>query len=194
MKRLHRLLAITTLLFLLLGGAVGSFTRPALAHERSEVGPYVVITGWEIEPVIVGERNAIVMEITEGGRPAIGLETGLKLQVSYGGRTFLGNLEPTGEPGHYHMPILPTVRGQYEVLLTGSVAGVDINGVIEPEEVLPASALQFPEAPPDNVTLAERLGGLADEIQTVQKLAIAGIALGLIGLVLSGMNLLRRRR
>ncbi len=186
--------AAALLLLLVLIAAVFFQTPPALAHTESEVGPYIVVTGWENEPPIVGERNALVLHVTENGVPAVGLEAGLKIQVSYAGRIFLGNLEPTGEPGWYRMPILPTVRGKYDAQLTGSVAGVEINGVLEPEEVLSASTLQFPETPPDSVTLAERLSGLTDALQTVQKLAIAGIALGLIGLVLSGINLARRRR
>lgn len=193
MNRLYRLLAAITLFFLLITIAALPLTPPALAHGESEIGPYVVITGWEIEPPIVGERNAIVFEITENGQPVTGLEASLKMQVSYAGRTFLGNLEPTGDPGHYRTPILPTVRGQYEVQLTGNVAGVAINGMVEPEEVLPASLLQFPEAPADNLNLADRLGGLADEIRMVQGLAIAGIILGLISLILSGIRLRRRR-
>ena len=39
---------------------------PALAHARIEVGPYVIIVGWVEEPVIVGERNAILIEVTQG--------------------------------------------------------------------------------------------------------------------------------
>lgn len=194
MTRFHHLPAAALLLFLLLTGAAFFQTRLALAHTESEVGPYIIVTGWENEPPIVGERNALVLHVTENGLPAVGLEAGLKIQVTYAGRVFLGNLEPTGEPGWYRMPIVPTVRGQYEAQLTGSMAGVEINGMIEPEEVLSASALQFPEAPPDSVTLAERLSGLTDTLQSVQKLAIAGIALGLIGLVLSGVNLARRRK
>ncbi|GAB4158934.1 MAG: hypothetical protein Fur0021_29330 [Candidatus Promineifilaceae bacterium] len=194
MTRFHHLPAAALLLFLLLTGMTFFQTPLALAHTESEVGPYIVVTGWENEPPIVGERNALVLYVTANGLPAVGLEAGLKIQVSYAGRVFLGNLEPTGEPGWYRMPILPTVRGKYEAQLTGSVAGVEINGVIEPEEVLPASVLQFPEAPPDSVTLAERLSGLTDEIKTVQTLAIAGIALGIIALVLSGVNLTRRRK
>ena len=36
--------------------------RPVLAHSRAEVGPYVIVVGWENEPVIVGERNAVPAE------------------------------------------------------------------------------------------------------------------------------------
>ena len=188
MLRQHRLPAVFALLVLLV---CAGLTMPAFAHEQSEIGPFIVVTGWENEPVIVGERNALVLQITRDGAPVDGLEADLKVQVSYAGRTFIGNLEPTGESGWYRVPILPTVRGQYDVLLTGTVDGVAINGTIEPEEVLSASTLQFPEMPPDNQTLADRL---ADEIQTIQKLAIAGIAIGIIGLALSGANMARRRK
>ncbi len=38
--------------------------RTALAHERVEIGPYVIVVGWVNEPAIVGERNALFLEIT----------------------------------------------------------------------------------------------------------------------------------
>ena len=39
--------------------ALAVFPRAALAHSRVEVGPYTIVVGWEKEPVIVGERNAM---------------------------------------------------------------------------------------------------------------------------------------
>ena len=51
-----RLALATILISLVFAGLLG---QSALAHTRVEVGPDVLIVGWENEPVIVGERNAI---------------------------------------------------------------------------------------------------------------------------------------
>ncbi|NJN43674.1 MAG: hypothetical protein HC806_02355 [Anaerolineae bacterium] len=40
-------------------GLAITIPNPALAHTRVEAGPYVIIVGWQEEPVIVGERNAV---------------------------------------------------------------------------------------------------------------------------------------
>ncbi|MEM7344070.1 MAG: hypothetical protein AAF485_07495, partial [Chloroflexota bacterium] len=84
--------------FLTLIGAVLLQPEPALAHTRVEIGPYVIIVGWVEEPVIVGERNALLLEVTEGEEPIIGLESSLELEVLYAGRTFIGNVSPSGVP------------------------------------------------------------------------------------------------
>jgi hypothetical protein len=95
--------------------------RPAEAHTRVELGPYVVILGWEKEPVVVGERNALLLEVTEDEEPVEGLESTLSFVVLYGGQTFTGNLNPTTTPGLYSAEILPTVRGLYAVELSGAI-------------------------------------------------------------------------
>lgn len=168
-------------------------TRPVSAHSRAEVGPYVIIVGWEHEPVIVGERNAVVVEVFEGDTPVEGLEGTLDAAINYAGRTFLANLEPTTEPGFYKIDILPTVRGQYELVLTGEITDLTVNEVLEPEEVLPAAVLEFPEEMPDIQMLQTNIDELNGRLQTAQFLAIGGLLLGLAGVGIGVFALLRRR-
>ncbi len=63
LSRLTMACAFLSLLFVSVG------VRSALAHERVELGPYVVVVGWVKEPAIVGERNALFLQITEDGEP-----------------------------------------------------------------------------------------------------------------------------
>lgn len=169
-------------------------TQTALAHARIEVGPYVIIVGWRSEPPIVGDRNALIFEISEDGRPVEGVEGTLDVVISYAGRTFTGNLNPTATPGLYAVEIYPTVRGQYTVQLNGAIEETAVDASGQPEEVLPATVLQFPEAPPDTLTLQASLDELASQIQTIQILAIAGLVVGLLGLVVAIFALVRSRR
>ena len=166
---------------------------PAQAHTRTEIGPYTVIVGWIDEPVIVNERNALVIDVHEGDEPVIGLEGTLDVTVLYAGRTFRGNLTPTGDPGVYTTEILPTRRGQYEVQLTGTIGDLAVDETIAPEEVLTAAVLQFPESPPDTLTLQDEIDGLSARLSTANNLAIGGIVAGVLGLLVGVAGLIRRR-
>ena len=177
---------------LLAAGIVSLRPQPAAAHARVEVGPYVVIVGWLEEPVIVGERNAIFIEVTENETPVVGLEASLDVSVLYGGRTFIGNLSPAGTPGVYTAEIFPTVRGQYTVHLTGAIGDEPVDEQVDPEEVLSPGVLQFPEVQPELKDLQDTVQNLEGRLQTAYILAIAGAVLGLIGIATGVLALVRR--
>lgn len=168
--------------------------RPALAHSRVEFGPYVIIVGWETEPVIVGERNALFLDVSKNGTPVEGLEGSLGITISYGGQTFSGNLQPGVDPGMYTTEILPTVRGQYSVHMTGMVEDLEINETVEPEEVLPAAVLQFPESAPDGRELQASIDELTSQLQTARILAVIGLVLAIGGIALAAFSLAKSQR
>jgi hypothetical protein len=169
--------------------AVLKFVQPALAHTRVEIGPYTLVLGWQNEPVIVGERNALLLEITEAGIPVEGLEGTLELTVLYGGESFTGQLAPAGTPGTYAAEIFPTVRGQYEVQLTGRIGDEPVDMLLEPEAVLPANVLQFPEAQPDPVELAAEVDRLTESQGRLRALAVIGMVAGGAGLLMGSVAL-----
>src|SRR4030095_16943621 len=71
----------------------------------------------------------------------------LTVTVSYGGQDKTLTLQPLGEdtPGQFVAPILPTVAGEYTIILGGKLGDSDVNNVeVQPEEVQPADTLQFP--------------------------------------------------
>lgn len=165
----------------------------ALAHERVEVGPYLFIIGWENEPPVVGDRNFITIEISRGDERVVEAEASLDLTVEYGGRTFSANLNPTSTPGFYRVDMYPTVRGQYLVKFTGTLGDTAVDFEAEPEEVLPAAVLQFPESPPDTIELQSQIDNLAAQLDTARLLAIGGIVVGIIGIIVGAAGLLRKR-
>ena len=169
--------------------AVLKIVQPALAHTRVEIGPYTLVLGWQNEPVIVGERNALLLEITEAETPVEGLEGTLKLTVLYGGESFTGQLAPAGSPGTYAAEIFPTVRGQYEVQLTGAIGDEPVDIFLEPEAVLPANVLQFPEAQPDPVELAGEVDRLTESQGRLRALAVIGMVAGGAGLLMGSVAL-----
>lgn len=165
----------------------------AYAHTRVEIGPYLLIIGWETEPVVVGERNALFFDVSKDDQPVEGLESTLVVAILYGGQTFTGNLQPGSEPGIYTVEVVPTVRGQYSVQLSGSLEDLEINEVVEPEEVLPSAVLEFPESPPDTRAMQETINELSDQLQTYQILSVTAVGLAIFALILAAISLIRGR-
>lgn len=168
-------------------------THTALAHTRVEVGPYAIVVGWLQEPPIVGERNALTIEITEDEQPVSGAEATLDVEVLYAGRTWRVNMNPTETPGLYTAVLFPTVRGTYTTRIFGTLAETDIDVELDPEEVLPASNLQFPEPLPDTIALQEQVEQLQAELQAARTWSFIGVGVGVLGTLLGLVGLLRRR-
>ncbi|MFQ5616435.1 MAG: hypothetical protein ACE5GO_08255 [Anaerolineales bacterium] len=185
------LVAVAIFIALSIAGVVA---QPALAHTRIELDPYTIIFGWVTEPVIVGERNEILIEVFEGDAPVTGVESTLEIEVLYGGRTYLGTLTPTEKPGWYVVDIFPTVRGQYEIHLVGTIGDLEVDEFVEPEEVLPAKVVQFPEPQPDPIELQKNIDELQAQLETTNFLAIIGVATGVAGIGLSAFSILRRSK
>lgn len=168
-------------------------SHTALAHTRVEVGPYAIVVGWLQEPPIVGERNALTLEITENELPVTGAEAALDVEVLYAGRTWRVNMNPTSTPGLYTATLFPTVRGVYTTRLFGTLGSTDVDVELDPEEVLPASNLQFPQPLPDTIALQEQVDQLQAELQTARTWSLVGSGAGLAGILLGLAGLLRRK-
>lgn len=164
-----------------------------LAHTRVEVGPYAIVVGWLVEPPIVGERNALVVEISEGETPVADAESDLRAELVYGAQTFRTNLNPTDDPGVYTATVFPTVRGQYAVRLFGTLGDLEIDETIEPEEVFSADRIQFPEPLPDTRELERQIITLEDELQTTRTFSIIALGIGLLGVVIAVVAILKNK-
>ena len=165
----------------------------AQAHTRVEVGPYTFVVGWLQEPPIVGERNALTIEVTENEQPLTGAEATMDVEVLYAGRTWRVNMNPTETPGLYTATLFPTVRGVYTTRLFGTLGSTNIDVELDPEEVLPASNLQFPQPLPDTIALQEQMTQLEADLQTARTWSFVGSGAGLAGILLGLFGLLRRR-
>ncbi|MAU00609.1 MAG: hypothetical protein CL608_25985 [Anaerolineaceae bacterium] len=193
MRSYQRILALLLALTIVVFGR-----KMALAHERVEIGPYVIVVGWVNEPAIVGERNALFLEITENDEPVTGVEATLDAELLYGGRTFRSNLTPSLTPGQYTVEFIPTVRGQYDVRLFGSIEDTDLDEVVAPEEVFSADRIQFPEPEPSVRELQRETQQQIDELearlQTAQLVAYIGVGVGLVGIALAIWSLRRKQK
>ena len=159
----------------------------AFAHESITVGDYTLEIGWLGEPPIVGQQNAIVVNVsTTSDEQPVEDVSGLTVAVSYGGQNKTLTLQPLGEdtPGQFVAPILPTVPGQYTVNLDGKLGDTDVKVDVQPEEVQAADVLQFPSA---------TSGQQSADLGVMNWLIYISLLIGLIALVLGVMALRKSR-
>ena len=160
---------------------------PALAHQAVDSGNYHFEIGWVNEPVIVGERNALDLFVAPKAQPDQGLagaESTLQFTVEYGGVNQSYDLVPVeNAPGHYTAAFIPTRLGQYTFHLTGQIKDEKIDVSVQPEEVVAAGKLAFPEPQPAVADLQAQLAAAQSQANTAMLVAVSGLAFGLIGLV-----------
>ncbi len=166
----------------------------ALAHSKVEVGAHRIVVGWASEPPLVGLRNAITVEISRDQVPLQDSKTSLILELRYAGRSRRSPLTPTATPGLYTVDLIPTVRGQYTVHVSGQIDGVAIDQALEPEEVLPATHLQFPETQPAGHELQSTVATLEAKLQSLHTWATADVGCGALGCIMAVASLLMARR
>jgi hypothetical protein len=158
----------------------------ALAHESITVGEYTLEIGWLGEPPIVGQQNAIVVNVsTTSDEQPVEDVSDLTVTVSYGGQDKTLTLQPLGEdtPGQFVAPILPTVAGQYTIKLGGTLGDTAVETQVDPEEVQPADMLAFPSvASAESAQQSANLGAM-------NWLIYLSLLIGLIALILGVMAL-----
>jgi hypothetical protein len=155
----------------------------ALAHESITIGDYTVEIGWLSEPPIVGQQNAIVVNVstTADQQPVEDVST-LTVTISYGGQKKTLTLQPLGEdtPGQFVAPILPTVPGEYTVILGGMLGGTAADAETHVEEVQPVDTLQFPSVNSEQQNV---------DLGVMHWLIYLSLLIGMIALILGVMAL-----
>ncbi len=182
-----------------------AITRPVSAHETITVGDYDVEYGWVNEPAIVGQPNAVVINITphtassSASPTAVATGTGessgsnidvsaVTIQAMYGGQTKSLALQPLGEdtPGQFIAPMTPMRAGKYTIHLGGNIGSTAFNTDVIPEEVMTADVVQFPAITPQAAGASSSSGGSAGWP------GIAGLVLGALGTILGAIALTRK--
>jgi len=156
------------------------------AHESITVGDYTLEIGWLSEPPIEGQQNAIVVNVSTSEEQPVEDVSSLTVTVSYGGHNKTLTLQPLGEdtPGQFVAPILPTVPGEYTVILGGALGDTAIDAQTHVEEVQPATTLAFPVV--DSSQPSADLG-------VMNWLIYLSLLIGMIALILGVMALRKSR-
>jgi hypothetical protein len=203
--------AARALIALIVGTLIALPASPASAHESRQVGDYEFVVGWYDEPAFAYQKNGPEVTITDRrGNPAV---EGVDLQVEIGfeDETMTAELEPAflvgvfGEPGNYNTDIYPTRAGTWTFHITGTVEGQEVDETFTsgPEtfsDIEDPGEVAFPVEDPSNAELADLVEQLraeetaaSDDASSARTLAYVGIGAGLLGLVVAGIALMRRR-
>lgn len=119
----------------------------ALAHTGVKAGNYDIEVGWVDEPAIVGQRNAVVVNVSDSTAPDAVVDVSkLVVNITYGGQTKTLTLQPLSEDSknQYIAPVIPMVPGEYTIQLRGTLGSTDVNIDTTVEEVDPSDSLAFP--------------------------------------------------
>jgi hypothetical protein len=118
----------------------------ALAHESITVGDYTLEVGWLNEPPVVGQHNAIAVNVTTtSDEQPVGDISALTLTIAYGGQQKNLTLESLDDhsPGQFIAPLLPTVPGEYSVIFGGSLGDTAVEA--RPTALAPQSGWRLPD-------------------------------------------------
>ena len=144
-------------LLLTLMAAVVLGPAMVLAADGKQVGPYLLQVRW-LQPAIAGFPNGVVVTVTQGSRPVVGLEATLTASMVLEGKDREMPLQPLPAPGSYVVAVIPTNAGAYGLKLSGQIEATPVNETLSVAEGLPAVAparsVAFPgEALPEQAQL-----------------------------------------
>jgi hypothetical protein len=217
----RRILA-ATVVATLAGLLIPLLASPAAAHEERKVGKYHFLVGFGDEPTYAGERNSVLVELTDANdRPVTDLGNTLKVAVSTGSAEPLElAMEPNfevgefGTPGDYRAWFIPTAPGPYTFHFTGTIKGQKVDETFKSgpdtfDEAKDPAEIQYPVKQPAasqlatradretarvNAALTEERNQAKDDAASARTLAIIGLVVGALGLLAGGAALFMRRR
>jgi hypothetical protein len=173
---------------------------PALAHQEKELGDYTVEVGFAVEPAFQNQMNGVeLFAETKDGKKVEGLEKTIKFEISAGGKTRMIDVHPVfDDPGHYVGEFMPTLVGDYVFHMTGKLGDLDVDEKFESgpgrfSAVMPISDAQFPVQYPSPDEVSAAVTAAEIKASQAQTFGVIGIAAGVIGILLGGVALLRRR-
>ena len=178
----------------------------ALAHEKRAIGKYTFVVGFVNEPTIQDQPNGIDLTITDAnGKPVTDADKTLKVAISYAGGTpkEFPLVASDEEPGKYSASFIPTKAGSYSFIFSGSINGDPINATFQSgpntfDDVISPTDEQFPVAVPAPADLSQQTQAADATAQAALQRAtlfgVAGIAVGLIGIIVGVVALVTRSR
>lgn len=194
----------------------------AYAHTTVQVEQYEIEVGWDVEPPVVGFRNAIVYEISESisegvNKGTISAFKNLQSTIKMGGATKVLDIDSDPRPGHYLSKIIPTKTGSIVIELQGEINGVPVDIEIPVEDVETTAVLDFPASSgsssgqevaalknamsalqKDVTEIKSKVGGIdsgSGEVNTgaAYNFAVFGLSLGAAGVILAIIAMIKRK-
>jgi hypothetical protein len=150
----------------------------ASAHQTYDFGNITLTAGWEIEPPLVDQLNAVEVNIAKNGSedsstPVRNAFSELDASIKSGGLTKTLDFEPQEESaGLYRAQILPTQVGSYSLLLVGKTEDQPLNSEIQIEDVEDITKYAFPlqQGQEGTFSASESSGSLVPQRQSADLL------------------------
>jgi hypothetical protein len=165
--------------FLLFGAIANSGNdMQAFAHQTYDFGNITLTAGWEIEPPLVDQLNAVEVNITKNGSedmstPVRNAFSELDASMKSGGLTKTLDFEPQEESaGLYRAQMLPTQVGSYSMLIIGKIEDQPLNSEIQIEDVEDITKYAFPlqQGQEGSILSSESLGASVPQRQSANTL------------------------
>lgn len=179
------------------------------AHERRQVGSYVMRVGWADEPTYAGVKNAVQLLLSDAsGKPFTDVPEDLKVEVMYGTQK-MGPLaldaafgKNFGRPGDFRAALIPTRPGNYIFHFVGALKGQRIDQSFTSSDttfdpVREGAAIEFPVKDPSPGQLADKLDRLNGRLETAAAETAQARLLGgaaLLGVIIGAVVLGAARR
>ena len=159
------------------------FVGIASAHGDQTVGPYSVVFGWRNEPAYAGQFNGpeVILGLHDEDNASFPADVPVELQaeVTFGPASTTVFLEAArGETGRYIANLIPTLPGDYQFHLTGTIGDEAVDLTFDSADgtfssVNPAADILFPAPEPDAeariADLEARLAALEARLATLEE-------------------------
>ncbi len=166
------------------------------AHTVTDVGEFQIIAAWEIEPVIVGERNTIVIDIMRNNLPIQSADARMSIEMESNGQRKPVAASPltTENTLRYTIRFIPTAVGDYLIHLNGRLEGEPLEVTVSPEPTNRADIIQFPDIALSNSELQGGLINVEQRVADAQLRANIGIGVGVAGVLVGFAGVVSGRR
>ena len=167
-------------------------TSIVAAHGQASAGGFNFEIGWDTEPTLVGQPNAVALfvhdaeekPVTDIPADAIGVvvSTAGQDSPSFGLAPAFDLEEGLGTPGEYTADVIPTAPGDYTFHFTGTIHGkaIDISmsaGEQTFDTVVSAADIEFPVKQPTLTEVGTRLDRIDGRLDALQSAAPAAKAI-----------------
>ena len=185
-------------------------TIPVHAHQPFDVGPYHIEIGWATEPPVTWQQNAVEVIVTNSTDQSevIGLASNLTITLHYAGQNKVfsgaaGRILTTDTNGVYHAPVILTEPGSYNATLTGTIKSTAVNLIAVPDgfervedgfDSSNPNGILFPGPAQSPSQLQASTGDANNRANTAMLLGYLGVAVGVLGILVAVISLLRGRR
>lgn len=206
-----KVVVLFTLVVLSISGISSAF-----AHNTITVDKYQIEIGWQEEPPLVSQQNAITITIMtdEGQGVSSGVANAFKdltATVKSGNTEKQLDILSDTKSGHYYAKIIPTQVGSLVVELKGTINDVQVNQQVKIEDVENINVIAFPPTDasglPDLAKIKNSLSSLQQDVSQIKEgkssssqdsgksydYSIFAMGLGAAGVIVAIISMIKRK-